>query len=148
MTVRKYVELHYTFPHEAAAITVGLHNQDRGFDYPVHLFQNEGGLLASVTVEATTLTAADALSMAEDLAFEEIDNYAPADMDEDDIPDPWRILLVDHDGMADDLRNSKVLDWDGEKMRPEKPVDDEDGDGGERAPVMAGPSPKPSSTGA
>lgn len=133
--IRKYVELHYTLPHEAAAITVGLHRNERDLDHPVHLFLNEGGLLASVTVEATTLSILQAFEMAEELAFEEIDRFVPSDVDGDDIPEPWRILLVDHDGMAEDLRNSKVQDWDGEAARPAKPVSDEDG--GEPALVKA-----------
>lgn len=102
---RKYVEVEYVMDQEVAAITRGLAQQGKDTDHPVHLFLTDSGLLAAVTLEEVSLDYMDALEMALDLAEDEIDQYIPGSYDdENDWAEPWRVLMVDHDRMAESLR--------------------------------------------
>lgn len=126
-TLRKYVEILYTIPADVAAITVGRSRADRDPDNPVHLFQDESGITASVSLQGTTMNWTLALNDALDLAADELDEHMPDDIE--DVPEPWSIRLVDHDGMEDNLLHSEFLTEPAEiPAEPVEPTKGEDGD--------------------
>lgn len=120
-TTRLYVEAEFTLNHEIASITRGLAQQSKRMDHPVHLFLTDGGILASVTLlVAPDYSFGSALDDALDLAAEEIEAHLPSDVD---LPDAWSTRLIDHDGMAENLRHAPLTPV----AHPSEPVE-EDGD--------------------
>jgi hypothetical protein len=126
---RTYAEMEYVFEPEVATITVGLSQMDQS-ERAVALFKTDGGLVAAVSIETTeSCPISEALDMAIDLAFDEIDRHLPEDAT---IPDPWNIRLVDHDGMGEYFSKTR---FPAPEVAPTEPVRRDGDEGGVLAVV-------------
>ncbi|QNE18150.1 hypothetical protein F1D05_09925 [Kribbella qitaiheensis] len=96
--VHKYAELQYTIP--AATVAMILRRADDDPSDQVMLFADEGGITATVTLQTGYGSAAQATSDAVALAGVELHRHTHH---QGGIPAPWRVLIVDRDGMADHL---------------------------------------------
>lgn len=119
---RKHVELDFTMPTEAASITIGLHRAAvRGLmEHPVHLFPADAGILAAVTLEDACCHG-DGVEEATLLALDEMEEHLPVDIDPGTIPEPWRVLIIDHDGMEANLLASRNLPRSNDTVLPKGP---------------------------
>lgn len=96
--VHKYAELQYTIPR--ATVSTILRREDADPNGQVMLFADEGGITATVTLQTGYHSAAQAASDAVALASAELYRRARK---QSGIPAPWRVLIIDRDGMADHL---------------------------------------------
>jgi hypothetical protein len=96
--VHKYAELQYTIP--MATVATILRRADADPNDQVMLFADEGGITATVTLQTGYDSAAQATSDAVALVSAELHRHTRKQRG---IPAPWRVLIVDRDGMADHL---------------------------------------------
>jgi hypothetical protein len=96
--VHKYAELQYTIP--TATVATILRRADADPNNQVMLFADEGGITATVTLQTGYDSAAQATSDAVALVGAELHRHTH---NQGGIPVPWRVLIVDRDGMADHL---------------------------------------------
>jgi hypothetical protein len=96
--VHKYAELQYTIP--TATVATILRRADADPNDQVMLFADEGGITATVTLQTGYDSAAQATSDAVALASAELYRHTRK---QSGIPAPWRVLIIDRDGMADHL---------------------------------------------
>lgn len=96
--VHKYAELQYTIPR--ATVATILHQAAADPNDQVTLIADEGGITATVTLQTGYDSAAQATSDAVSLVSAELYRHTRK---ESGIPAPWRVLIIDRDGMADHL---------------------------------------------
>jgi hypothetical protein len=96
--VHKYAELQYTIPMATVATILRRAAADPGEQ--VMLFADEGGITAAVALQTGYDSAAQATSDAVARASAALHRHA---RQQSGIPAPWRVLIVDRDGMVDHL---------------------------------------------
>ncbi|MFC0622846.1 hypothetical protein [Kribbella deserti] len=114
--VRKYIELQYTFA-PAVAATIVQHAAWHPNE-AVRLFTDDGGITASINL-TTAYSDAQTLVDAIDLAWDEVSLHTP---NGERVPAPWRMLIVDGDGMADHVATQRDTEA---ATAPPPDVDDE-----------------------
>ncbi|MFB6724883.1 hypothetical protein ACFCV3_32200 [Kribbella sp. NPDC056345] len=101
--VHKYAELQYTIARATVATILNRAAADPNDQ--VTLIGDEGGITATVTLQTGYGSAAQATSDAVALASAELHRRSPQP---NVIPAPWRVLIIDRDGMADHLAHPHV----------------------------------------
>lgn len=89
------VEIAYRVNSDDAPLVIGLSRKDRDFDDLIHLFPTQAGIAASVKVDLADGPIGTTISAAISAASEDILDQFDALSMTADLPEPWKVTIID-----------------------------------------------------